>query len=83
MRARYTAFAREDRQFLLASWHPATRPASLSAGEEALTVKWIGLKIVSVEDGGETDSSGIVEFIARYKFRAGPTGCMSAVASAR
>ncbi len=62
MRSRYAAFVLCDESYLLASWHPSTRPAAVPF-EPAQ--KWLGLKIVAAHDTG----SGLaeVEFIARYR----------------
>lgn len=69
MRARYSAFVVGDEAYLLASWHPATRPASLSGEATDPAVKWLGLKIVAVENGEASQTRGVVEFIARYKIQ--------------
>lgn len=66
MRSRYTAFTRKDEAYLLQSWHSSTRPLALDLEQQA-AVKWLGLKIIHTEAGGESDDSGVVEFIARYK----------------
>lgn len=44
MRSRYTAFARRDTAWLLASWHASTRPPRLDL-ESDPAPKWIGLQI--------------------------------------
>jgi SEC-C motif-containing protein len=67
MRSRYTAYVLGDDAYLRYSWHPGTCPAD-AAGEPGL--RWLGLKILAVDAGGEEDASGRVEFVARYK-RAG------------
>jgi SEC-C motif-containing protein len=36
MRSRYTAFVLDDREHLLATWHPSTRPAQLVPPEPGL-----------------------------------------------
>ena len=61
MRSRYSAFVVGDVPYLLATWHPSTRPTvlELDAGR-----RWLGLDIVAVERGGLLDSSGVVEFAA-------------------
>ena len=64
MRSRYTAFTRLDETYLLATWHPSTRPAALNLAGEAAT-KWIGLDVKRFEVTGA--GSAIVEFVARYK----------------
>lgn len=66
MRSRYTAHTLGREDYLLRSWHPSTRPKSLRLGDAA-GIRWIGLKILSVEDGGPEDSEGLVEFVARHK----------------
>lgn len=61
MRSRYSAFALELASYLLHSWHPDTRPASLELDEG---VKWLGLVIEDTVAGGPFDAEGIVEFTA-------------------
>jgi len=63
MRARYSAYVRHNRAFLLNSWHPDTRPTSL---EFDPAIEWLGLEIVDSESGGVLDNAGIVEFRARF-----------------
>lgn len=63
MRSRYSAFALMLPDYLLATWHPSTRPAELDLDE---TIVWKNLEIVRTEAGGPFDESGIVEFRARY-----------------
>jgi SEC-C motif-containing protein len=63
MRSRYVAYVLGLEVYLLATWHPGTRPAELSPG--ALQRRWLGLKVLRhdpLEPGG-----AVVEFIARYK----------------
>lgn len=43
MRSRYTAFALGDREHLVATWHPTTRPDDLALDE---TIRWSRLEIV-------------------------------------
>ncbi|GAB1233477.1 YchJ family metal-binding protein [Ferrigenium sp. UT4] len=64
MRSRYTAYALLREDYLLATWHPSTRPAALGLAEETPT-KWIGLDVKRHEQRDETHA--IVEFVARYK----------------
>ena len=64
MRSRYTAFTRLDETYLLATWHPSTRPAALNLAGDTGT-KWIGLDVKRFEVTGA--DSAIVEFVARYK----------------
>ena len=64
MRSRYTAFTRLDETYLLATWHPSTRPAALNLAGDTDT-KWIGLGVKRFDVTGS--DSAIVEFVARYK----------------
>ncbi len=62
MRSRYSAFVLDRRDYLLASWHPSTRPAQLDAPEAGL--KWLGLELKSHQQNGD---SATVAFVARSK----------------
>lgn len=62
MRSRYTAFVREDRAYLLATWHPSTRPAQLEFDPGA---KWLGLEVRAHRPLDDTRAE--VEFVARYR----------------
>ena len=66
MRSRYTAFVLERADYLLATWHASTRPATLSFEEG---VKWLGLDLRSrsVLDADHAE----VEFVARQRSSAG------------
>ncbi len=64
MRSRYTAYTLQREDYLIATWHPSTRPADLGLAGEAAT-KWLGLDIRRHEQS-DADNA-IVEFIARYK----------------
>lgn len=64
MRSRYSAYAVQDRRYLNATWHHSTRPANLQLDAK---VQWIGLDIKTVIGGQESDQTGRVEFVARYK----------------
>lgn len=66
MRSRYSAFVEQDKDYLLASWHPEQRPQELDFDPQQ---QWIGLKIVRTEAGQADDDTGVVEFIARYKLQ--------------
>ncbi|WP_374347143.1 YchJ family protein [Chitinimonas sp.] len=65
MRSRYAAFVLKKADYLLFSWHPDTRPASLDFDGD--TAKWVGLTIVGCEGGGVDDDEGTVEFVAKFK----------------
>lgn len=64
MRSRFSAFARGDAAYLLASWHPSTRPARLDLDPD---VVWRRLQIVDTVDGGADDARGVVEFRASFR----------------
>ena len=68
MRSRFTAFALGLAPYLLATWHPSTRPAALDLDDD---LTWRRLQIVDAVAGGEGDAEGIVEFRASYR---GPDG---------
>ncbi|MDH0865270.1 YchJ family metal-binding protein [Mitsuaria sp. GD03876] len=63
MRSRYAAYTLDLVPYLLATWHPSTRPAALERGEPDL--RWLGLEVrrhVRQDADHET-----VEFVARSK----------------
>ncbi len=62
MRSRYCAFVREDAAYLLATWHPSTRPATLDFEPGQ---RWLGLSVRQhrVIDGEHAE----VEFVARSR----------------
>jgi SEC-C motif-containing protein len=63
MRSRFSAYAVGDADYVLATWHPATRPADVTLDE---TITWRRLQIVDTERGGDDDHDGVVEFRAQY-----------------
>lgn len=63
MRSRYTAWVLERHDYLLATWHPDTRPGSLPAPTPGL--RWLGLEVRSAASQG--DDAATVEFVARSK----------------
>jgi len=65
MRSRYSAYALQLEEYLLGTWHPSTRPATLNLAADQQTMKWIGLSVKrhACIDG----DNAIVEFVARYK----------------
>lgn len=64
MRSRYTAYTLGREDYLLATWHPRTRPAALHLDAPPVP-KWLGLKVVRGEQT-EPDTA-LVAFVARYK----------------
>jgi SEC-C motif-containing protein len=64
MRSRYTAYVLEDEAYLLATWHPRTRPSQLDLEREPRP-KWLGLSIKARKN--QDADHACVEFVARYK----------------
>lgn len=66
MRSRYTAFVRERRDYLRATWHGAQRPVQLDFEPG---VRWLGLQVrnhrLLAPDQAE------VEFVARQRLPSG------------
>ncbi|MEV0717781.1 YchJ family protein [Asanoa sp. NPDC050611] len=65
MRSRYSAFAVGDADYLLRTWHEATRPSSLDLDAAQ---RWVGLEILDTRTGGLSDRAGTVEFRALFRF---------------
>ena len=63
MRSRYCAFVLGLHDYLLATWHPGTRPPALEPDPPGL--KWLGLELRRA--GPVADDRGTVEFVARSK----------------
>jgi SEC-C motif-containing protein len=61
MRSRYTAYVQTNAPYLLATWHPTTRPAAL----ELPPTQWQGLTVT--QHIAQDDSHATVTFVARYK----------------
>lgn len=72
MRSRFCAFAVADAGYLLATWHPSSRPARLELDP---AVVWTRLEVVLAR-GGPFDQAGVVEFRAHYRV-AGQEGSKS------
>ena len=64
MRSRYTAYTMQCEDYLLATWHPSSRPVRLGLAEEEPS-KWLGLEVRRREQ--QDAEHAIVEFVARYK----------------
>ncbi|MBI4742376.1 MAG: YchJ family protein [Betaproteobacteria bacterium] len=64
MRSRYSAYVLALEPYLLATWHPGTRPPQLDLVADDHT-KWLGLEIKRHQASGA--DSAVVEFIARFK----------------
>ena len=70
MRSRYSAFAVGDPAYLLATWHPSTRPRTLSLDDD---VRWTGLDVLTATGGSMFEADGTVEFRA-HSVRGGRAG---------
>ena len=66
MRSRYTAFVRERADYLRATWHASTRPATLDFDAGA---RWLGLDVRGHRPTGPEHAE--VEFVARYRVGGG------------
>ena len=67
MRSRYSAYVRRDETWLLATWHPSTRPAALDLTSDPGPT-WLGLEVKSHRPAGDRAE---VEFVARYRVGGG------------
>lgn len=67
MRSRYTAYVNAEIDYLYATTHPDYRKGYDHEGTRkwAESSEWLGLEIIASR-GGEEDSLGEVEFIARF-----------------
>jgi SEC-C motif-containing protein len=72
MRSRFSAFAAGDEAYLLATWHPRTRPGSVDLDP---ALRWTRLDVHGVTGGGPFDDEGWVDFTAH---RRGPDGARGA-----
>ena len=69
MRARYTAYVLHDNAFIVATWHPTTRPAMVETEPDPQT-RWLGLEVkrhAQSAEPAETADTATVEFVARFK----------------
>jgi SEC-C motif-containing protein len=64
MRSRFSAFALDDGDYVLRTWHPHTRPAAV---EPDSGLRWVGLDILESTGGGLFDAEGVIEFRAHYR----------------
>lgn len=63
MRSRYSAFVRDLSDYLLATWHTSTRPASIEPNPAGL--RWLGLDLKKHQVHDAIHAT--VEFVARSK----------------
>ncbi len=62
MRSRYSAFVLQDADYLLATWHPSTRPLALDFEPD---LSWLGLELR--EHRMQDADHATVAFVARSK----------------
>ncbi|MGL4573792.1 MAG: YchJ family protein [Burkholderiaceae bacterium] len=62
MRSRYSAYVIGARDYLLATWHPSTRPTTLELDAQT---KWLGLEVKA--HAQQDADHATVEFVARYR----------------
>jgi len=63
MRSRYSAYVLGLEDYLLATWHPSTRPGALHLAEGPQP-KWLGLEVSARAESGD---AATVEFVARCR----------------
>lgn len=68
MRSRYSAYVLKREDYLLATWHADTRPASLNLADQHPAPSWLGLDVKRHAPDGDHAS---VEFIARLRYAGG------------
>jgi len=68
MRSRYSAYAMQDAEYLVATWHPAARYDTLTTDLSAsfAATQWLGLTVFE-EASGRDENEGFVSFVARFK----------------
>lgn len=64
MRSRYSAFAVGDRDHLVRTWHPSTRPQHLELDPG---IEWVRLEILSTTGGTPFHKEGTVDFRAVHR----------------
>ncbi len=67
MRSRYSAYVRVDGDYLLATWHPDTRPVHFDLAAEQPPTEWLGLTVIRHEAFDARHA--VVEFVAHYRIR--------------
>jgi len=69
MRSRYSAYVLRLEDYLLATWHPDTRPSSLDLAAQSPAPTWLGLSVKRHDN--PTPDTAVVEFIARLRIGGG------------
>ena len=72
MKARYSAFAKNQIQFIADTHTPGTEDFDVNEAREwATSSEWKGLRIVNTKQGTEEHDTGVVEFQALYADKEG------------
>ncbi|MDN5681077.1 MAG: YchJ family protein [Ewingella sp.] len=68
MRSRYSAYAMQNADYLIATWHADCQPERWreSLEEGFKNTHWLGLNVIDAQPGKQADE-GYVEFAARFK----------------
>jgi SEC-C motif-containing protein len=74
MRARYSAYVKVETDFIFESTHAKHRDGydHIGTKEWAENAEWQGLEIIAATHGGSADTTGEVEFIARFSEKGEP-----------
>jgi SEC-C motif-containing protein len=64
MRSRYTAYVYEREAYLLATWHPSTRPTKLELDPPPT---WLELRVIRHTPDATDPDRAVVEFVARFR----------------
>ncbi|WON78577.1 YchJ family protein [Serratia sp. UGAL515B_01] len=67
MRSRYTAYVKQDVDYLISTWHPDCNAEGWRDGiiGSFSNTEWLGLKVLE-ETAGDSCDEGFVEFIAHF-----------------
>ena len=66
MRARYSAYVKQKKDFLLKTWDKESAPKFFKFDKN---IRWLNLEIISTESGEDFDEEGWVEFKAHFKVK--------------
>lgn len=68
MRSRYAAYVKGEIDYLVTTTLPAMRTTTLWVNYQSThqSIRWIGLEVLKVQQGGAQDKVGKVEFRANY-----------------
>ncbi len=66
MRARYSAYARGEIDFIMSTQDSGEDADRASTESWSRDSDWLGLEVLGTEGGGESDDTGKVEFVARF-----------------